>query len=160
MPLRAKKGEILRVGNVHDVFNVGGVALVLTNHNPFASIKVMVDFNSFAQTAGKLLDAVGVIVIFSGAVLSTLAIIIATIKQSSVHNLYTAYRHNLGRSILIGLEFLVAGDIIRSVAGSPSLNSVVVLAIIVVIRSLLGIEFEMEIEGRWPWQRKNNKPAP
>ena len=119
-------------------------------------MEIMFDFNSFAQTAGKLLDAVGVIVIFGGAILSTLAIIVTAVKQN-VHDTYTTYRHNLGRSILIGLEFLVAGDIIRSVAGSPNLDSVVVLAIIVVIRSLLGIEFEMEIEGRWPWQRKSQK---
>lgn len=117
----------------------------------------MFDFATFAQTAGKLLDAAGVIVILAGALLSTLAIIITAFKQKSIHDLYSTYRHNLARSILIGLEFLVAGDIIRSVAGNLSIDSVVILAIIVVIRSLLGVEFEMEIEGRWPWQRAKEK---
>jgi uncharacterized membrane protein len=117
----------------------------------------MYDFNSFAQTAGKLLDAAGVIVIFGGVILSTFAIVVTAVKRSNIHSTYTVYRHNLGRSILIGLEFLVAGDIIRSVAGTPNLDSVIVLAIIVIIRSLLGVEFEMEIEGRWPWQRKDGK---
>lgn len=116
----------------------------------------MLDFTSFAQTTGKLLDATGVCVILVGVVLSTLAVIILAFKQKSVHDLYRTYRHNLARSILIGLEFLVAGDIIRSVAGNLSIDSVVILAIIVVIRSLLGVEFEMEIEGRWPWQRAKN----
>lgn len=117
----------------------------------------MFDFASFAQTVGKLLDAAGVIVILSGVLLSTLAIIISVFKRHTIHDLYLTYRHNLARSILIGLEFLVAGDIIRSVAGNLDLDSVIILAIIVVIRSLLGMEFEMEIEGRWPWQRAKEK---
>lgn len=119
----------------------------------------MFDFASFAQTAGQLLDAAGVVVILIGAILSTLAVIMRALKQRGVHNLYQSYRHNLARSILIGLEFLVAGDIIRSVAGNLNLDSVVILAIIVVIRSLLGMEFEMEIEGRWPWQREKQNKA-
>lgn len=119
----------------------------------------MLDFNftSFAQDAGKLLDAAGVVVILAGVIVSTLAIIITIFKRKGIHNTYQMYRHNLARSILIGLEFLVAGDIIRSVAGNLNIDSVVILAIIVVIRSLLGVEFEMEIEGRWPWQRAKER---
>lgn len=113
----------------------------------------MFDFSSFAQTAGKLLDAAGVVVILAGAILASCALIVAIAKRKSVHELYRSYRHNLARSILVGLEFLVAGDIIRSVAGNLNMDSVIILAVIVVIRSLLGVEFEMEIEGRWPWQR-------
>jgi uncharacterized membrane protein len=113
----------------------------------------MFDFSLFAQMAGKLLDAAGVVIILAGATLSTLALIIAVFKRRTIHELYKSYRHNLARSILIGLEFLVAGDIIRSVAGNLSMDNVIILAVIVVIRSLLGVEFEMEIEGRWPWQR-------
>jgi uncharacterized membrane protein len=117
----------------------------------------MVDFTSFAQNAGRLLDAIGVIAILVGVALSTVAVLITIIKRKGVHHTYKTYRHNLARSILIGLEFLVAGDIIRSVAGNLSIDSVVILAIIVVIRSLLGVEFEMEIEGRWPWQKAKEK---
>lgn len=115
------------------------------------------DFSTFAQTAGKLLDAVGVVVILAGVLVSTIAAVVTIARSKSVHNLYLSYRHNLARSILIGLEFLVAGDIIRSVAGNLDLDSVIILAVIVVIRSLLGVEFEMEIEGRWPWQRASRK---
>jgi uncharacterized membrane protein len=111
------------------------------------------DFASFAQLAGKLLDAAGVIIILGGVLLATLMILVVILQRKGVHHIYREYRQNLARSILIGLEFLVAGDIIRSVAGNLSIDSVVILAVIVVIRSLLGIEFEMEIEGRWPWQR-------
>src|SRR5687767_7767243 len=127
---------------------------MLTNHNHFANITIMFDFTTLVQTAGKLLDATGVVVIFGGAIVATLVMLATVIKRHSLHNIYRSYRQNLARSILIGLEFLVAGDIIRSVAGTLSIDSVVILAVIVIIRSLLGIEFEMEIEGRWPWQRK------
>lgn len=119
----------------------------------------MVDFVSFVQSAGKLLDAVGVVVILAGVLLSTITVLVTIFRSKSIHNVYRSYRQNLARSILIGLEFLVAGDIIRSVAGNLSIDSIVILAIIVVIRSLLGVEFEMEIEGRWPWQRAKEKQA-
>lgn len=118
---------------------------------------VMFNFAEFAQTAGQLLDAAGVVIILGGAIFSTGAMLVGLFSQKGVHHLYRTYRHNLARSILIGLEFLVAGDIIRSVAGNLSLDSVLILAIIVVIRSLIGVEFEMEIEGRWPWQRSRQK---
>jgi uncharacterized membrane protein len=62
-------------------------------------------------------------------------------------------RRRLGRSILLGLEFLVAGDIVRSVVVSPSFQSVGVLAIIVLVRSFLSTTLEMEISGTLPWRR-------
>lgn len=63
------------------------------------------------------------------------------------------FRTSLGRSILLGLEFLVAADIINTVAVEPSLRSLAVLAGIVLIRTFLSFSLEVEIEGRWPWQR-------
>lgn len=116
----------------------------------------MIDFETFAQNAGQLLDAFGVVVILGGVVVSTAYAVATILRHKSVHNLYRSYRSNLARSILIGLEFLVAGDIIRSVAGDLSFDSVIILAIIVIVRSFLGMEFEMEIEGHWPWQRTKN----
>lgn len=117
------------------------------------AVMLSVDFQTFAQTSGQFLDALGVVVILVGVILSTASIAITAIRHKSLHHTYKTYRHNLARSILIGLEFLVAGDIIRSVAGDLNFDSVVILAIIVLVRSLLGIEFEMEIDGHWPWQR-------
>ena len=65
---------------------------------------------------------------------------------------YKALRSNLGRSILLGLELLVAADIINTVAVEPTLTSIAVLAGIVAIRTFLSFSLELEIEGRWPWQ--------
>jgi len=72
--------------------------------------------------------------------------------------LVAAFRSNLGRSILLGLEFLVAADIINTVAVEPTVQSLIVLAGIVLIRTFLSFSLEVEIEGRWPWQ-KAGKPA-
>ncbi len=120
---------------------------------------LMIELQTFAKDAGQILDAAGVIIILGGAGLSTLALLVKIFMTRSIHHLYRFYRQNLARSILIGLEFLVAGDIIRSVGGELSFDSVLILAIIVVIRSFLGMEFEMEIEGHWPWQRTKNKES-
>lgn len=117
----------------------------------------MIDVASFAQDAGKLLDAIGVVIILVGFAFATAAMLVTIARRKGVHALYKNYRHNLARSILLGLEFLVAGDIVRTVAGDLDLRSVTVLGIIVIIRTLISMEFETEIEGRFPWQRARNK---
>ena len=66
---------------------------------------------------------------------------------------YRNLRKNLGRAILLGLEFLVAADIIRTIAREPTLEGVVILGAIVLIRTFLSLSLEVEIEGVWPWQR-------
>jgi uncharacterized membrane protein len=68
-----------------------------------------------------------------------------------------AFRRTLGRSILTGLELLVAADIIRTVAIEPTLRSVLVLGLIVLIRTFLSMSLEVEIDGKWPWQRAADK---
>jgi uncharacterized membrane protein len=65
------------------------------------------------------------------------------------------YRQSLGRTILLGLEVLVAADVVRTVALDPTIQSAAVLGILVVIRTFLSWALVLEIEGRWPWQ-----PAP
>jgi uncharacterized membrane protein len=72
---------------------------------------------------------------------------------------YAPFRRFLGRSILLGLELLVAADIIKTVAISPTLESVIVLGGIVLIRTFLSFSLELEISGRWPWQQKLEKES-
>lgn len=74
-------------------------------------------------------------------------------KGQGVEETYRIVRTAFGRSILLGLEFLVAADIIRTVAVQPSLQNVLVLGLIVLIRTFLSFSIEVEIEGRWPWRR-------
>ena len=70
-------------------------------------------------------------------------------------SVYRQYRQMLGRSILLGLELLVAADIIRTVAVTPTFTSVGVLALIVLIRTFLSFSLELEITGQWPWQKNS-----
>jgi uncharacterized membrane protein len=70
------------------------------------------------------------------------------------------YKHQMGRPLLLGLEFLVAGDVVRTVALEPTLDNVAVLGLLVVIRTFLGWSLTVEIEGRWPWQSRAEKGGP
>ena len=111
------------------------------------------DAISLAQGAGEVLDLAGVFIIILGLVASTIYAILELIEKKRYGDIYRTFRKNVGRCLLLGLEFLVAGDIIRSVTGEPSFTNVVILVVIVLVRSFLSITFEMEVEGRWPWQK-------
>lgn len=100
------------------------------------------------ELIGGYVDVVGVAVI-------VLAILISSIKYLMTFqtvDAYRLYRQNLGKGILLGLEILVAGDIIRTVGVAPTMESVLILALIVVVRTFLSWSLEVELEGRWPWQ--------
>ncbi|PZS16365.1 MAG: hypothetical protein DLM57_10545 [Pseudonocardiales bacterium] len=114
-------------------------------------------FVEFVEHVGKGIDAAGVAIIVIGAGLAT--IIAANHARVGAVDTYRRYRQQLGRSILLGLELLVAADIIRTVAVTPTLRSVAVLAGIVLIRTFLSFSLELEITGRWPWQ-KSDPPTP
>ncbi|HVX06910.1 DUF1622 domain-containing protein [Humibacter sp.] len=107
-------------------------------------------FGDIIETIGKVIDAVGVAVIVIGAV----AAAVLTAFRMREGDAYRRFRQQLGRSILLGLELLVAADIIRTVAVTPTLESVGVLAGIVVIRTFLSWSLELEITGAWPWQKR------
>jgi uncharacterized membrane protein len=71
---------------------------------------------------------------------------------------YESYKHQIGRSLLLGLEFLVAGDVVRTVALEPTLVNVAVLGLLVLVRTFLAWTLSVEIEGRWPWQPRPRPP--
>ena len=71
-----------------------------------------------------------------------------------------AYRADLGRGVLLGLEMLVAADIIGTVAVTPTFSSLGVLGIVVLIRTFLSISLGVEIEGHWPWRRQEGERPP
>ncbi len=97
----------------------------------------------------------GILTIVVGAIIAIFELIKDSYCSKKVSNPFKMFRQNLSKVILIGLEFLIAGDIIHSVAVSPTIESVIILSIIVVIRLLLSWELQMEIDGYWPWQRKS-----
>lgn len=108
-------------------------------------------FEEIIETVGKVIDAAGVAVIVIGALIATVAAGIQVKNRAT--DVYRLYRRQLGRSILLGLELLVAADIIRTVAVTPTLDSIAVLAGIVLIRTFLSFSLELEITGSWPWQK-------
>jgi uncharacterized membrane protein len=67
---------------------------------------------------------------------------------------YGSYKQQMGRSLLLGLEFLVAGDVVRTVALEPTLLNVSVLGLLVLVRTFLSWSLAVEIEGHWPWQSR------
>lgn len=116
------------------------------------------EFQEIMEGFGKAVDAAGVLAIVIGAAVATLFAAKALLRRGADNDVYEQYRRRLGRSILLGLELLVAADIIRTVAVTPTFESVGVLALIVLIRTFLSFSLELEITGRWPWQ-KQTAPA-
>ena len=122
------------------------------------------DFQHIIETVGRYMDFAGVAVMVIGAVVSIPLALRGFQPRhlpagSEPLSAYRSYRQLLGRSILLGLELLVAADIIRTVAVTPTYDSVGVLAIIVLIRTFLSFSLELEITGRWPWQKEPERPA-
>jgi uncharacterized membrane protein len=107
------------------------------------------------------IEILGASVIVAGVL--RVAIMRGTIRylfQLDKPGAYESYKHQMGRSLLLGLEFLVAGDVVRTVALEPTLNNVAVLGLLVLIRTFLGWSLAVEIEGRWPWQARIEKHIP
>ncbi|WP_051476552.1 DUF1622 domain-containing protein [Arthrobacter sp. Br18] len=112
------------------------------------------DLGNVVEVIGTGIEIAGVFVIVAGMLVATLLAAAALMKRKE-REIYDTYRRRLGRSILLGLEFLVAGDIIRTVAVTPTFYSVGVLAIIILIRTFLSFSLELEITGQWPWQKSS-----
>jgi uncharacterized membrane protein len=110
-------------------------------------------FNDVIEKIGMTIDAAGVVVIVAGAVIAFVASAVRLSRRES--DTYRRFRQRLGQAILLGLELLVAADIVRTVAASPSLTSVAILAAIVLIRTFLSFSLEVETTGRWPWQKRD-----
>lgn len=103
------------------------------------------------------IEVAGVAIIVIGAAVSLLRFT-KEVWMRSRASAYQDLRSDLGRSILLGLEFLVAADIINTVAVEPTLQSLAVLAGIVAIRTFLSFSLEVELEGTWPWARSRKSP--
>ncbi len=110
----------------------------------------MLTFRDAVEGVGYVIDAVGVLAIVAGLVVAAWRFAAAGRQEPDA---YRRFRQDLGRGILLGLEFLVAADIIRTVAVTPTLEGVLILGLIVLIRTFLSMSLQVELEGRWPWQR-------
>lgn len=100
-----------------------------------------------------IIELIGVAIIATGALITMGVFLVSLVRGSKIEEAIASFRSSLGRAILLGLEFLVAADIINTVVVELTLQNVLSLAVIVIIRTLLSFSLEAEIEGRWPWQR-------
>ena len=110
-------------------------------------------FDAILQLTGRVVEGAGVAVIVLGALFALGAAAAELGRGGAGGDAYHLFRIRLGRSILLGLELLVAADIIGTVAVEPNLQNLAVLSLIVLIRTFLSISLEVEIDGHWPWQK-------
>ena len=113
-------------------------------------------YRQIMDVVGTSVDGVGVFVIIGGALLATVGLALRALRNTG--NYYSLYRQDVGRAILLGLEFLIAGDIIRTVVVAPTMQNVLVLGLIVLIRTFLSLSLQLEIEGKLPWRREVPRP--
>ena len=104
------------------------------------------------DAAASLFEAAGTLAMTIGALLA-LALTFRD-RGGGGPATFKGFRNRLGRAIILGLEFLVAADILRTITSQPTLGEVAVLGGIVLIRTFLSFSLEVELEGRWPWQEK------
>ncbi len=115
-------------------------------------------FSHWIEMVGSTLDLIGVALIAIGVLISFARYAGIIFAAPDGIDTYRRLRQDIGRAILLGLEVLVAADIIRTVAVTPTLESVAVLGAIVVIRTFLSMSLQLEVEGRFPWQRVKSTP--
>lgn len=114
---------------------------------------------ALAETLAAGIELVGITVIFAGILLSLLMPGLAWLRSGSVEGFFDDFRHILGRSVLMGLEILVAADIIATVTIDLTISSLAALGMLILIRTFLSFSMEVELDGSWPWQRARRREA-
>lgn len=116
------------------------------------------DFSEVVEDVGRGVEALGVSIMVVGIVVAVAGLVVRTRPAPGGNDeddpRVSRTRREIGQAMLLGLEVLVAGDIIRTVAVKPTFTSVGVLAAIVAIRTFLSVTIELEVTGRLPWQRR------
>ncbi|SNX29292.1 Uncharacterized membrane protein [Polynucleobacter meluiroseus] len=105
------------------------------------------------QTVSNILDALGVAIVSLGVFWGLFGFLRDMAQKKPIDELYKTFRNQIIRALLLGLEILVASDIIRTVAISPTLMSVAILGAIITLRCFLSWSLTLEATGRWPWQK-------
>lgn len=115
----------------------------------------MEEIKTYIEYIAKGIEITGIITIIIGILFAMGKYIFSL--QNVVPRSYKILRQELGKGILLGLEILVAGDIIGTVVTEPTMDRVLSLAVIVLIRTFLSLSLEVEIEGKFPWQKSKNQ---
>lgn len=112
----------------------------------------MENIEFYISYTARIIEVAGVLTIVLGTLLVLGRYLLS--RQNSRKRSYKLLRQELGKAILLGLEILVAADIIATVVTEPTMDKVLTLGVIVLIRTFLSLSIELEIEGRFPWQRR------
>ena len=118
-------------------------------------------FEGFDQTVKWVavgIESIAIAIIVVGAITTTLIFVVRVFREGALDECYPKFRSDFGKAILLGLEFLIASDIVGTVAVGPTFQDLGILALLVVIRTLLSFSLELEITGRWPWQSAADSP--
>lgn len=99
----------------------------------------------------QVVEAIGAAIMIVGGAWAFVDYLLALVRPERRPDAYRQLRRRLGQAILLGLEVLIVGDIVRTIIVSPTVESVAVLGMIVVIRIVLSFSLEVEIDGVWPW---------
>lgn len=110
------------------------------------------------ETAVLAVEAAAVLLLLIGLTLSTGRFLYRTLRGLGL-SAYRSFRQELGRSLLLTLEFLIAADIIYTIAVDQTFTSLGMLGLLVLIRTFLSFALELEVSGRWPWQDSGEAPA-
>lgn len=102
------------------------------------------------------MEVVAVLIIVAGLAIGLTRFAARGLDHSDRRDAYHQFRVWMGRALLLGLEILVAADVVNTVALEPTLENVATLGLLVVIRTFLGWSLVVEIEGRWPWQARTS----
>ena len=114
----------------------------------------MENINIYIDYVAKIMEAIGVLTIFLGSLIAIGKFVFRFRSKNSIS--YNELRQAVGKSILLGLEILIAADIMATVVTEPSLRSVSILGLIVIIRTFLSLSLQVELEGKFPWQKTKN----
>ncbi len=117
-------------------------------------------YDEVISNIAKVVEAIGALIMVIGGLWAFLNFGFQTLYADSRSGAYKRLRRQLGQVILIGLEVLIVGDIVRTIIVDPTIRSVTVLGIIVIIRIVLSFSLEVEIDGVWPWNRGQTKQRP
>lgn len=112
-----------------------------------------VTFESVFADVARGIEAIGVLIMAVGVVVVLVRFGASLLVRQARSVGYEQLRVTMGRVILLGLEILIVGDIVRTIIVETSLTSVAVLGLIVLIRTVLSFTLEVELTGRWPWQK-------
>jgi uncharacterized membrane protein len=108
-------------------------------------------YDQFISDVVQAVEAIGAGIMIVGGLWALIDYAVSVVRSDTRHDAYRQLRQRLGRAILLGLEILIVGDIVRTIIVDPTFESVAVLGMIVIIRIVLSFSLEVEIDGVWPW---------